>query len=108
MMEDKIKSVEEITKTIREQKYRLIGVSGVPGAGKSTLAKKLSTNLNESVSLSMDGFHIYRKFLSEEGIKRRGAPFTFDYDKFKMKMISIYEKKETKFPIFNHEENDPV
>ena len=31
----------------------------------------------------MDGYHIYRKDLSEEGILKRGAPFTFDKDKLK-------------------------
>ncbi len=31
----------------------------------------------------MDGYHLYRKDLDEEGIRRRGAPFTFDFPKFK-------------------------
>ena len=34
----------------------------------------------------MDGFHIFRKFLDEEGMRRRGAPFTFDLNKFALKM----------------------
>lgn len=31
----------------------------------------------------MDGYHLYRKDLDEEGHRRRGAPFTFDSEKFK-------------------------
>jgi pantothenate kinase len=30
----------------------------------------------------MDGFHIRREQLTEEGIVRRGAAFTFDFNKF--------------------------
>ena len=30
----------------------------------------------------MDGYHLYRKDLSQDGMKRRGAPFTFNSEKF--------------------------
>ena len=76
-------SLEEIASQIKSEKLRIIGVSGVPGAGKTTIAEKLQHLIPDSIRLSMDGFHIYRKDLNEEGIKRRGAPFTFDYHKFK-------------------------
>lgn len=60
----------------------MIGVCGIPGSGKSTISRKVSQKLQHSVVLPMDGFHIVRKLLTEEGIIRRGAAFTFDLDKF--------------------------
>ena len=30
----------------------------------------------------MDGFHLYRKDLTLEGVRFRGAPFTFDLPRF--------------------------
>jgi pantothenate kinase len=37
----------------------------------------------------MDGYHLYRKDLDENGLKRRGAPFTFDNEKFKKDLLSL-------------------
>ena len=80
MIKEKVgKSFDKIVESIEKKNLRIIGISGVPGAGKSTIASQLSNCLPKSVCLSMDGFHIYRKNLSEEGIKKRGAPFTFDF-----------------------------
>jgi pantothenate kinase len=64
----------------------LIGICGIPGAGKSTIAHSLTQLLPLSVVLPMDGFHIMRNQLTEEGIKRRGAAFTFDLEKFNQKI----------------------
>lgn len=101
-------SITEISELIKAKQHRIVGISGVPGAGKSTLAKKLQELIPDCKSLSMDGFHIYRKDLSPEGVKRRGAPFTFDYSKFREKMLCVKKQEPVKFPIFNHEEKDPV
>jgi pantothenate kinase len=58
----------------------------------------------------MDGFHIYRKDLDEEGKKRRGAPFTFDLKQFKQKILQLKEIKSfpIKFPSFDHALKDPI
>jgi pantothenate kinase len=61
----------------------IVGVCGIPGAGKSTLSEKIQQNIPDSVIVPMDGFHLYRKELDEEGKKRRGASFTFNLAKFK-------------------------
>ena len=62
-MEEKSK-VQEIIATIKEKKHYLIGVCGIPGAGKSTLSDQLQNGLGKSVIVPMDGYHLYRKDLN--------------------------------------------
>ncbi|HEX6249425.1 MAG TPA: hypothetical protein VFZ64_16265 [Nocardioidaceae bacterium] len=59
---------------------RLIGISGAPGAGKSSLATYLSTRLgSRAAHVPMDGFHLADAELCRQGLlDRKGAPETFD------------------------------
>jgi len=58
----------------------LLGVTGSPGAGKSTLAADLVTALaGQAVLVPMDGFHLADEELDRLGRRhRKGAPDTFD------------------------------
>jgi pantothenate kinase len=57
---------------------RLLGISGAPGAGKSTLAAALATSYG-AVVVPMDGFHLADVELDRRGLRdRKGAPETFD------------------------------
>lgn len=63
----------------------IVGIAGVPGAGKSTLAERLTAVLAERVGpeqvahVPMDGFHLADVSLERLGLRRRkGAPETFD------------------------------
>jgi pantothenate kinase len=62
----------------------LLGVTGAPGAGKSTLAAALAELIGEVARVvSMDGFHLARSRLVELGrLTRMGAIDTFDADGF--------------------------
>ena len=57
---------------------RIIGITGAPGAGKSTYAAVLAGR-EGGVHLPMDGFHLADVTLRALGLlERKGAPETFD------------------------------
>ncbi|MET8498196.1 nucleoside/nucleotide kinase family protein [Streptomyces microflavus] len=59
---------------------RVLGIAGPPGAGKSTLAERLTEALEgRAVLVPMDGFHLAGAELERLGrADRKGAPDTFD------------------------------
>jgi len=63
---------------------RILGVTGPPGAGKSTLAGALVTVLGErAVLVGMDGFHLPDAELVRLGRRdNKGAPDTFDAEAY--------------------------
>lgn len=66
----------------RSDRRCLLGLTGPPGAGKSTLAEQLAVALGPAaVVVPMDGFHLSNARLRELGLAdRKGAPETFDVD----------------------------
>lgn len=61
---------------------RILGITGAPGAGKSTLCAALIEALgSQAVLVGMDGFHLANAELLRLGRRqRKGAPDTFDVD----------------------------
>ena len=58
----------------------LLGVTGPPGAGKTTLALAIRAALGDAAAfVPMDGFHLSNEELVRMGLRdRKGAPATFD------------------------------
>lgn len=58
----------------------ILGITGEPGAGKSTLAEALVAELgSEAVLVGMDGYHLSNAVLRDLGLLSvKGAPATFD------------------------------
>ncbi|GIG67472.1 nucleoside/nucleotide kinase family protein [Phytomonospora endophytica] len=61
---------------------RVLGITGAPGAGKSTVARRVVAALGDlAVYVPMDGFHLAQVELARLGrTARKGAPDTFDAD----------------------------
>lgn len=75
--------LEEILRLAQNASRFMIGISGPPGAGKSTLSDALRDALiahgETAEILPMDGFHMDNGILEQRGLlPRKGAPETFD------------------------------
>ncbi|KUI13149.1 nucleoside triphosphate hydrolase [Mycobacterium lehmannii] len=63
----------------RRQPRVVLGVTGAPGAGKSTLAEAIATAAGDSVYVPMDGYHLADVELQRlDRLDRKGAIDTFD------------------------------
>ena len=106
----------------------MIGISGVPGSGKTTLASAVVARINDMVDkgsgaphqtfaaiVPMDGYHLYRSQLASmpdaaNAIHRRGAAFTYDAGRWHqlVKDLSLQGSQPVFAPSFDHAEKDPV
>lgn len=109
--------VQRLENLAREKKRVVVAVAGVPGAGKTTLVghlvEKLKTKNISTAVLPQDGYHYYRLQLArfedpEEAFRRRGAPFTFNAERFVQDVTSVAAGKHVKVPLFDHSKKDPV
>lgn len=85
----------------------MIGIAGIPGSGKTTLAQAIASRISGAAVVPMDGYHIPRCRLDAEGLRRRGAAFTFDSDSFRADMEMLRRSHSGVFPAFDHAEKDP-
>lgn len=72
--------IERARRLARAGGRRVLGIAGPPGAGKSTLAARITEALGPlAVLVPMDGFHLAGAELDRLGrADRKGAPDTFD------------------------------
>jgi len=91
----------------------MVGITGAPGAGKSTLSQKLAAAFGSdtAVVVPMDGFHLASAVLSRpEQIQRRGAIDTFDIDGYLHLLRRLRSRKEaiTYAPGFDRGIEEPI
>lgn len=100
-----------------EERRHLIGITGKPGAGKSTLTQALvracERQIGEElvIGLPMDGFHLTSAEIAKIGrLDRRGAPDTFDAEGFvsALRRIADPSSPSLKWPQYNRRTNEPV
>ena len=74
----------------------LLGLTGAPGAGKSTLATRLAGRFGAAaVVVPMDGFHLANAELARLGRGgRKGAPDTFDVEGYIALLERLRREKE--------------
>ncbi|CAN5499120.1 nucleoside/nucleotide kinase family protein [soil metagenome] len=85
----------------------LIGISGAPGAGKSTFAAALAHEVGATV-LPMDGFHLPQARLVELSRRdRMGAPDTFDVDGFVALLLALRTGQAVRAPGFDRATEEP-
>lgn len=78
---------------------RLLGITGSPGVGKSTLAAALAVRLGARV-VPMDGFHYADVELRRRGLlARKGAPETFDAEGYAALLTRVRERRTGEAPV---------
>ena len=81
----------------------VLGITGPPGAGKSTLAAALSEQAG-AVLVPMDGFHLADSELTRLGrAERKGAPDTFDAAGYVALLRRLLAREDVYAPVFRRE-----
>ncbi|MBO0677474.1 nucleoside/nucleotide kinase family protein [Mycolicibacterium sp. S2-37] len=98
---------------LRHAARLIVGITGPPGVGKSTAARRLVDRLGAVASyLPMDGFHLATPQLERLGRRdRRGAPDTFDVDGYVATLARIaagYGARDVYVPDFERALGEPV
>jgi pantothenate kinase len=92
----------------------IVGIAGVPGAGKSTLAAILAERVNErfprsAVVLPMDGFHLSNAQLVAMNLRdRKGSPPTFDAAAYINTLHRASRGECFAFPVYDRALHEPV
>lgn len=109
-------AIEDLRARVRELaadgERRLLGITGAPGAGKTTVAESLVSD-GLAVLVGMDGFHFADRLLQARGWRsRKGAPHTFDVDGFVSLLERIRSQRrdegELYAPYFDRDLDEPI
>jgi pantothenate kinase len=113
-------AVRHLCRAAQARPRRIVGLVGLPGGGKSTLAVQLVREVNQAegegtaMALGMDGFHLTRAQLAARpdaaaALARRGAPWTFDPAGLAARLRALRTAgTRVAWPGFSHEAGDPV
>lgn len=104
----------ELQRSVRNGQRVVVGVTGVPGSGKSVLSTAAALRVGANCAvLQMDGYHFTRRQLDTfpdpiDAHARRGAPFTFDAATFAQVVADIRAGRHINALMFDHAVKDPT
>ena len=108
-LRDLISMAEEL---IERGERTILGITGAPGAGKTTVCESLTTALGGRAALvQMDGFHLADAELRRIGRReRKGAPDTFDVAGYAALLERLRSRRDDVVyaPRFDRELEDPI
>ena len=92
---------DRVTSFLDRPERALLGITGAPGAGKSTLTETLMSHLRAEMGadavghLPMDGFHLADAQLDRLGRRNhKGAPDTFDVDGYVAALRRLHDEPD--------------
>ncbi|MGU3432411.1 nucleoside/nucleotide kinase family protein [Actinomycetes bacterium M1A6_2h] len=95
--------VESAKELVVAGERRILGLTGAPGAGKSTVAEQLVTALGPEIAVlvPMDGFHLANEVLTDLGrLDRKGAHDTFDDGGYARLVAAIRTQRAGDPPVY--------
>ncbi|MGG7100220.1 nucleoside/nucleotide kinase family protein [Rhodococcus sp. 24CO] len=89
----------------------ILGITGAPGAGKSTASQAIARKLGSRCAIvEMDGFHLANRELDRLGRRgQKGAPETFDADGYAALLHRLRTSNSTVYaPAFNRDIDESI
>lgn len=102
---------ERVRRLATGSRRTVVGLTGAPGAGKSTVAEALVRELGpDAVLVGMDGFHLSNQVLESLGRRdRKGAPDTFDANGYVALLRRLRSEDTTVYaPVFRRDLEEPI
>ena len=104
--------VDRARALVRPGRRTVLGITGAPGAGKSTLAAALAPALgSDAVVVAMDGFHLADAELGRlDRRARKGAPDTFDSYGYAALLTRLRDRTDpiVYAPAFDRQLEEPI
>jgi pantothenate kinase len=104
--------VRRARRLVQPGRRRILGITGAPGAGKSTVAEALDAALDgDAVLVPMDGFHLANAELERLGRRdRKGAADTFDAAGYAALLGRLRDRAQgcVYAPVFRREIEEPI